>query len=343
MPPEVTLALPVYNGERHLEDTIRSILGQTLTDFQLVISDNASTDGTGVICKDYAELDERVTYHRQDTNLGCRGNFHAVFDLGAGTRYFKWAGHDDLIEPEYLARCVGHLDSHPGDVLCQSLVRLIDGEGREVPDAPVPSAFGGATPHERLRAFFEGPKTYQTLFGVIRRDALARTRLLGPWFASDRALLVELSLHGGFGQVPEVLFVSRDHEGRGDYVSDDDRLAWYSPERAGQAEAGYWHHMAWVTRTLATTPMPPAERVKCIGELGRRASGKVGEWAPILAREARESIGARVRAARAARHHTPFGANRPAGGTPGTGGAGATSGSDGTGHPPSSGGDPRAA
>jgi glycosyltransferase involved in cell wall biosynthesis len=297
MPPQVTVGLPVYNGERHLEGAIRSILAQSYSDFELVISDNASTDATGVICKDYALLDERIRYHRQDVNVGCRGNFHIVFGLGSGGRYFKWAGHDDRIEREYLARCVAHLEAHPEDVLCQTLLTLIDGEGNPLPDAPVPSTFDDPTPHARLRSLFEGPKTYQTLFGVWRHDALARSHLFGPWYASDRALLIEMSLFGGFAQVPEPLYVSCDHEERGDYV--DDRLDWYAPERAGEPEAGYWHHLWWVTRSLATTPMSGAERLRCLAELGRRASGKTGEWLPILAREAAE-----VAASRARTHHT---------------------------------------
>ncbi len=294
MPPKVTIGLPVYNGEPHLEAALRSILRQDFSDFELVISDNASTDATGVICKDYALLDERIRYHLQPTNLGCRLNFHATFGLGSGAEYFKWAGHDDQIEPAYLSRCVSHLDSHPDDVLVQTRVRLIDGDDNEADDAPVPMTFDGATPHERLRALFGQPKTYQTIFGVHRRSVLSQSHLLGPWYAADRALLIELSLYGGFALLDEPLFISRDHEGRGDYA--DDVVDWYSPERAGTAEAGYWHHLWWVSRSLATTPMPPAERARCFGELGKRASGKVGEWMPILAREASTVATSRARA-----------------------------------------------
>jgi glycosyltransferase involved in cell wall biosynthesis len=294
MPPKVTIGLPVYNGELHLEAALRSILRQDFSDFELVISDNASTDATGVICKDYALLDERIRYHLQPTNLGCRLNFHATFGLGSGAEYFKWAGHDDQIEPAYLSRCVSHLDSHPDDVLVQTRVRLIDGDDNEADDAPVPMTFDGATPHERLRALFGQPKTYQTIFGVHRRSVLSQSHLLGPWYAADRALLIELSLYGGFALLDEPLFISRDHEGRGDYA--DDVVDWYSPERAGTAEAGYWHHLWWVSRSLATTPMPPAERARCFGELGKRASGKVGEWMPILAREASTVATSRARA-----------------------------------------------
>lgn len=304
MPPKVTVGLPVYNGERHLEAAIRSILAQTFTDLELVISDNASTDATGEICRDYALLDERIRYHRQDVNVGCRGNFHVVFGLGAGGEYFKWAGHDDQIEPTYLARCVAHLDAHPDDVLCTSRIRLIDGQDRELPGAPEPATFHDPAPHLRMRALFAVPATYQTIFGVIRRSTLAATRLLGPWFASDRALQIELSLHGGFGLVPDRLFVSREHEGRGDYV--DDPVEWYAPERAGSPETGYWHHLWWVSRALATVPMSRVERALCTAELARRASGKASVWLPTLAREAAATAGSSLARARRAEHPAPL-------------------------------------
>jgi glycosyltransferase involved in cell wall biosynthesis len=284
----------VYNGERHLEATIRSILGQTLTDLELVITDNASTDATHEICRDYALLDGRVRYHRQDVNVGCRGNFHLAFALGASGEYFKWAGHDDQVEPTYLARCVAHLDAHPGDVLCTSRVRMVDGDDRPVDRFPEPASFHDPSPHLRMRALFAVPATYQTIFGVIRRSTLAATHLFGPWYASDRALQIELSLQGGFGLVPDRLFVSRDHEGRGDYV--DDKVAWYTPERAGSPEAGYWHHLWWVSRALATAPLSPADRALCTAELTRRASGKAGVWLPVLARQAAATATSRARA-----------------------------------------------
>lgn len=294
MPPKVTVGLPVYNGERYIEATIRSILGQTFTDLELVITDNASTDATGEICRDYALLDERVRYHRQAVNVGCRGNFHLAYGLGAGGEYFKWAGHDDQVEPTYLERCVAHLDAHPDDVLCTSRVRLIDGHGRGLDPAPEPATFHDRAPHLRMRALFAVPATYQTLFGVIRRSALASTHLLGPWYAADRALQIELSLQGGFGLVPDRLFVSRDHEGRGDYA--DNQVEWYAPEQAGSPDAGYWYHLWWVTRALATTPMSWVERALCTIELARRASGKAPEWLPILARQAAAMASSRARA-----------------------------------------------
>jgi glycosyltransferase involved in cell wall biosynthesis len=268
------------------------VLGQTFGDLALIISDNASTDATGEICKEYAEDDDRVVYDRLPTNVGARGNFHAVFARASG-EYFKWAGHDDVLAPTFVERCVEHLDTNPATVLCTSRLVVIDGDDRNLGAGPPPVAFTAASPHERLRAFFAAPKTHQTIFGLIRRDVLARTGLLGPWFSSDRALLLELSLYGDFGLVDEPLFIHREHGGRGDYV--EDKVEWYMPERKDRTEIVYWPHLKATTRILATTPMSPAERARCVGELARRAHGKVAHWVPSLGREAATLAGDRVR------------------------------------------------
>src|SRR6516225_9483787 len=101
--PQVTVCLPVYNGQNYVGDAIRSVLGQTFEDFELVISDNASTDGTAEICRRAAARDPRVRYFRADTNRGLAWNHNHAFAL-AGGRYVMWMGHDDVLAAEYLSR-----------------------------------------------------------------------------------------------------------------------------------------------------------------------------------------------------------------------------------------------
>jgi glycosyltransferase involved in cell wall biosynthesis len=286
MSPLVTIGLPVHNGEKHVGAAIESILTQTVDDLVLVVSDNASTDATGVVCKEFAAHDDRVRYVRRPTDIGGRANFHATLDLAPPSPYFKWAGHDDLLEPTFLERCLGYLDATPRAVLCQTLIRAIDGDDRPLPSPGPPIAFDDPTPHERLRSLFAQPKTHQTLWGVMRRDVLERTGKFGSWYTADRGLLTELSLYGGFGRVDEVLFVHREHEGRGDYMDDENRIDWYLPERNGKAATEYWPHLRALVRILATTPMPPAERALCAAELARRAGAKLHEWPPRLTAEA---------------------------------------------------------
>ena len=107
--PTLTIGLPVYNGEAFLAESINSVLTQDYTDLELVITDNASTDGTAAICREYAARDPRVRYRRNATNLGIAGNFNAAFAEARG-RYFKWHAADDLIGPGHLSLCVAELN-----------------------------------------------------------------------------------------------------------------------------------------------------------------------------------------------------------------------------------------
>ena len=149
--PTVSIGLPVHNGATFLAEAIESILAQTFPGFELVISDNASTDRTPEICRSYAAADGRIRYYRQETNIGAAQNYNVVFQRSSG-KYFKWAAHDDLIRPTFLARCVAALEADPEAVLCHSVVEIVGRRHardlrprrlRHRPTAPVRSA-GGA-------------------------------------------------------------------------------------------------------------------------------------------------------------------------------------------------------
>src|SRR5436190_10934974 len=106
--PRVSVGIPVYNGERFLKGAIDSLLSQRFTDFEILISDNASTDGTQAICEEYVANDQRVSYFRQRTNIGAPGNWNYVAKLARGT-YFKWASANDECDPRMLDQCVAVL------------------------------------------------------------------------------------------------------------------------------------------------------------------------------------------------------------------------------------------
>jgi glycosyltransferase involved in cell wall biosynthesis len=210
----VSIGLPVCNGQNYLGDAIDSILAQDFTDFELIISDNASTDATQNIARRFAARDSRVRYYRNPKNLGLEGNFNQAFRLARG-RYFKWAAHDDLVEPGFLGKCVDVLEADSGVVLCQSLVRIIGQNDEEIGiyDSAVA---GAASPHvaDRFRTLVMVRHLCTELFGLIRSDALRKTQLLNLYYGTDRALLLELAMLGRFAQVPEVLFSNREHEER---------------------------------------------------------------------------------------------------------------------------------
>jgi glycosyltransferase involved in cell wall biosynthesis len=107
--PKVSIGLPVYNGENFIREAIDSILGQIFCDFELIISDNASSDGTEEICRSYAGRDQRVRYYRNEENIGSSGNYTRVFLLAKG-KYFKWTAHDDICKPDFIEKCIEVLD-----------------------------------------------------------------------------------------------------------------------------------------------------------------------------------------------------------------------------------------
>ena len=99
--PTVSIGMPVYNGEKYIREALDSLLAQTFTDFELIISDNASTDDTGVICREYAARDPRVRYVRQSENRGAMANFQPVLDK-ARDEYFMWAAANNRWDGAWL-------------------------------------------------------------------------------------------------------------------------------------------------------------------------------------------------------------------------------------------------
>ena len=238
--PRVSIGVPVYNGENFLAETLDSILAQTFTDFELIISDNASTDGTEAICRDYAARDRRIRYVRSASNVGAARNYNHVFELASG-EYFKWNGHDDPLAPVFLERCVEVLDRDPGIVLCFARNRAIDERGEEHgvgaltarTFAPKPQ-LGSPEAHVRFFHAVVADHPQGAIFGLIRRSVLAETALIGSYRMSDLTLLGELALRGRFHQVPETLQGRRFHsqQGRNVYKSAHLREIWFDPSRS---------------------------------------------------------------------------------------------------------------
>src|SRR5262245_10163897 len=128
--PLVSIGLPVYNEQRFIRETVASLLAQDFEDLELIISDNASTDGTEEICRQFAARDPRVSYERSEVNRGAFVNFDRVFEL-AGAKYFMWAGAHDLWSPSFVSRAVGMLEADPQLVLAYPRPITIDTTGKE--------------------------------------------------------------------------------------------------------------------------------------------------------------------------------------------------------------------
>jgi glycosyltransferase involved in cell wall biosynthesis len=202
--PLVSIGMPVYNDHAFLRQTLDCLLNQDLTDFELVISDNASTDATEEICREYASKDRRVRYYRNESNIGAARNFNAVLGLCSG-KYFCWAASHDLWEPAFLSACVGALERDSTAVLAFPEADYVEEDGRSFMTFHPMLDTRGLQPFRAFHVVLWDPYRYQ-VYGVMRREAGLALGGFGPGFAPDVVFLVKLALIGGFVPVPGMLF-----------------------------------------------------------------------------------------------------------------------------------------
>jgi glycosyltransferase involved in cell wall biosynthesis len=256
----------VYNGEAFLAEALDSLLAQTFTDFELIVSDNASTDATGDICRERAARDARVRYVRQETNVGAMRNFNGVFALARG-EYFKWAAHDDVHEPTYLERCVAVLDQRPEVALVYPAARDIDENGKTLRTQRQDLRTDEANPATRFRAIIRRTHSCVAVLGVVRASVLRATRLLGSFADCDRVLLAEVALAGRIVELPEPLFVHRQHQNRSvwQYTTRQTRSAWFDPSRHGRPAWPFTRQYASYIAAIRRARLSSAQRLACYG------------------------------------------------------------------------------
>jgi glycosyltransferase involved in cell wall biosynthesis len=257
MLPRVSIGLPVFNGEKFLEQTLEALLEQTYENFELIISDNASTDRTSEICRTYAAKDRRIFYYRHCENMGAARNFNRVFEWSRG-EYFKWAAVDDLCAPSFLQCCVEVLDRQRDAVICHPLTKIIDAQGLVLGDAPNRLNLQSPLPRQRFMQFLRITGECNAVFGLIRSSALERTNLMGNYIASDTGLLAELSLYGKIIEIPEYLFFRRDHPAASSRNKGQTQLLeFYDPKLKGRIVFPKWRRIYenWVAVVRAPVPL----------------------------------------------------------------------------------------
>ncbi|MCO6455845.1 MAG: glycosyltransferase family 2 protein [Pirellulaceae bacterium] len=268
--PRVSIGLPLYNGQRYLEAALDSLLAQTLADFELIVSDNHSTDGSQRICERYAARDPRIRYERQPRNRGAVWNFNRVCELARG-QYFKWAAHDDICRPTFLERCVSALEQHPEAVLSFPRTQRIDERGWPCPDSRQHYAEEGAVddprPCRRLCELLINRVWVHEVYGVIRTSALRRTRLLPRYVGAEKVLMAELALQGTFHQVAEPLFGCRWHAEQASWISTaQDEQRWRDPQAVWLARLPRHAACAWgQAGAVVRARLPVGERLRCGG------------------------------------------------------------------------------
>jgi glycosyltransferase involved in cell wall biosynthesis len=290
--PRVTIGLPVYNGEPFLVSTLESLLAQTFTDFEIVVCDNASTDGTAAIVQEYAAQDGRIRYDRNARNMGAVYNYNRTLALARG-EYFKWSAADDVIRPEFLAQCVAALEADPALVMAYSRAAFIDEADRVIyrfedvvqlkpwPKKVIPRA------EQALAALFrDGSAAHVLIFGLCRTDALRAMRPLGNYFGCDWPAVTELVLSGEIYEIPQVLSFYRRHQGSSSTYrrspSAKAQQQFYDPSVSGRLRQEFQLRRRYleVFRSIARANLPPAQRVRiamaAIYSILRRALWRAG-------------------------------------------------------------------
>ncbi|MFZ0250267.1 MAG: glycosyltransferase [Acidimicrobiales bacterium] len=270
-PPRLSIGLPVYNGSRYLSKSLDALLGQSYGDFELIISDNASTDDTSAICREYESRDARVRYFRQPRNIGSSPNHNFVVERARG-ELFKWASYDDLYARELLERCVDALDERPDAVLAHSWTANIDEADRIFAAPAYPLATGAATAPERFRSVIFGSGG-DDIYAVIRTSTLRRILPQDSYHHAENPVVAALSLHGPFLQVPDWLYFRRDHPQQAERACSSmrSRCANMDPRRANRwrhPEARLYGEYLWgYVTAIHRAPLTSAERLQCYGHL----------------------------------------------------------------------------
>lgn len=269
--PRLTVGLPVYNGARYLAESLDALLGQTFTDFDLVISDNASTDGTADICQAYALRDSRLTYIRQPQNIGMSPNRNFVIAQARG-ELLKMVSQDDLSARDYLKSCVEVLDERPDVVAAHCREAMIDSAGMITGIISYSPAASPSSGPERFRSMLlDGSDRYTR--GVMRISTLLRTRLHRSHHFADRTISIELGFHGPFYQVPDVMYFRRDEPERPDQGSVRSRCASLDPRRASPLRhpvARLYAEYVWAyVAAIHSAPLRAQEKRECYRYLSR--------------------------------------------------------------------------
>lgn len=211
--PTVSIGLPVFNGERFLARALDSLLAQTFRDFEVIVSDNASTDQTEQIGRAYAARDQRILYFRNSTATGAAKNFNRAFELSAG-KYFKWMSHNEWLAPRYLEQSIAAMETDPSVVLCSCAVVVIDDDESYASDptylawseeATQAHGVDSSKAYKRFHQMLWSATGPDPVYCLVRADAVRKTQPLRDSAEAHKLFALSLSLVGPFLHLAEPL------------------------------------------------------------------------------------------------------------------------------------------
>ena len=262
------MGMPVFNGEPYLELALASLLAQTYENFELIISDNASTDRTESICRDYANRDARIRYYRNDTNIGLSRNQNRVIALSQG-KYFLLAHHDDIRAPEYLERTLQILEADESVVICYTQTQDIDEKGKPMQREEPMLQVDSLNLRQRFQDIIRMDHICEPDFGLTRLETLKATGLHGNYADSDRVLLAELILRGRFYRLSDCLFFRRSHalQSTATAPNRQARTLLFAPELSGKLLFPHFRQFKEYLGTIRRAPIPFIDKSWCLAKM----------------------------------------------------------------------------
>jgi glycosyltransferase involved in cell wall biosynthesis len=286
--PPLSIGLPVKNGAGFLTSALDSLLSQSYGDFDLLVADNDSTDETEDIVREYARRDSRVTYHRHARDIGANANFNYVVRNTRG-QLFKWAAADDLQHETFLRRCVDVHAADPSIAAVCTAIEHIDEEGRSLGVAQDLSSASSAEPAARFADFIRYDYSCAVSFGLLRRDLIENTRLLLPFWGSDRVFLAELALAGRIVVIDEPLFYEREHANKLSNQVARREVGGFHRTRGYGSRFLTWRHGTELVRAVRLADLDPAQQRRTYAVLCRWAIRNRVKFARSLARGVMET------------------------------------------------------
>jgi len=270
--PRVSVGLPVYNGERFIRQAVESLLQQTFRDFELIISDNGSTDSTRELCESFAAADPRVRYIRHEKNRGAIFNWNFVVGEARG-HYFRWASANDVSAPELTELCVRCLDTEPNVVVAFGRTEYIDDDGTSLGEYQHDVHVLDARPSVRFERLCRELRANNAVSSaLIRLDVLRKTDLDRTFPGNDMGLMAELALYGGYHLLPEILFFRRQGKASATkFRSAAELKTFLDPQNKRAHQAITWSiHWDYV-RSALRAPLSVRERLAIFLYIARSA------------------------------------------------------------------------
>lgn len=266
--PLLSFLVPIRNSEAVLPRLLDSLLAQDFPDFEVIISDNASTDRTPEIGQAYARQDKRVRYHQNPENIGINANFNQLIDMARG-KYMRWIGGDDYLEPEYARKCIAALQARPDAIGVTSYQDFTDDEGNLSYYEYAGRRLDYPRPYQRygrMLWFMVNDYRYiDPIYTMMRREVLQKIGGHRHVLSADQVMAVEISLEGPFIHVPKCLA----HRGWKHAIEHHAYLRrLFHDDYDKVCRQTYLNTLAAFWAPVMRTPMPWWERLMCLPPLG---------------------------------------------------------------------------